>query len=308
MRVLDQLVIVNLRREARDKLPIVLNGLDWRTCLRRILFLNKPENASLIAAAEGEGVLTSPVEIYRGEESYRFLLEVICGLNSPLVGETAVLGQFREFVAQAKLPGTLWGNFLRQLISNLLVDAKLVRHEHLQGLGSQSYGSLVRQHLKGVPSVALLGGGQLAREILPWLIGKTQVRLFYRSYPHAQELLVDYPEIQLDRFSPADAGWEQNETALVIAAPLKAVAVERWVGTQSRHFSLCLDLRGDAETDPVSLPFPVIKLSELFDGLRNERQRLAGRIETAREEIKLLAQRQARQAQVRPFGWEDLCA
>ncbi|PYS81092.1 MAG: hypothetical protein DMF70_09810 [Acidobacteria bacterium] len=308
MRVLDQLVIVNLRREARDKLPIVLNGLDWRTCLRRILFLNKPENASLIAAAEGEGVLTSPVEIYRGEESYRFLLEVICGLNSPLVGETAVLGQFREFVAQAKLPGTLWGNFLRQLISNLLVDAKLVRHEHLQGLGSQSYGSLVRQHLKGVPSVALLGGGQLAREILPWLIGKTQVRLFYRSYPHAQELLVDYPEIQLDQFSPADAGWERDETGLVVAAPLKAVEVHRWVGKQSPRFSLCLDLRGDAETDPVSLPFPVIKLSELFDALRNERQRLAGRIETAREEIKLLAQRQARQAQVRPFGWEDLCA
>ncbi len=306
--MLDQLVILNLRREARDKLPIVLTGLDWRTCLRRVLFLNKTENAALITAAESDEALASAVEIYRGGESYRFLLEVICGLNSPLLGETAVLGQFREFVAHAKLPGTLWGAFLRQLISNLLVDAKRLRHEHLQGLGSQSYGSLVRQHLKGVPSVALLGGGQLAREILPWLIGKTHVRLFYRSYPHAQELLADYPEIKLDQFSPADAGWEQNETALVIAAPLKAVEVQRWVGKQSSRFSLCLDLRGDAETDPVSLPFPVIKLSELFDALRNERQRLAGRVETAREEIKLLAQRQVQQAQFRPFGWEDLCA
>jgi glutamyl-tRNA reductase len=308
VRVLDQLVILNLRREARDKLPIVLNGLDWRTCLRRILFFNKSENASLIAAAEREGVLASPVEIYRGEDAYRFLLEVICGLNSPLVGETAVLGQFREFVAHAKLPSTSWGNFLRQLISNLLVDAKRVRHEHLQGLGSQSYGSMVRQHLKGVPSVALLGGGQLAREILPWLIGKTNVRLFYRNYTRAQELLVDYPEIQLDQFSPIDAGWEQAETGLVIAAPLRGVEVERWVGKQSPRFSLCLDLRGDAETDPVSLLFPVIKLSELFDALRNERQRLAGRIEAARAEIKLLAQRQVQQAQFRPFGWEDLCA
>ena len=83
MRVLDQLVILNLRREARDRLPTVLNGLDWRTCLRRILFLNKLENAALIAAAENEGVLASPLEIYRGEDAYRFLLEVICGLNSP---------------------------------------------------------------------------------------------------------------------------------------------------------------------------------------------------------------------------------
>src|SRR5713101_8350349 len=185
------------------KVPGVLNGLDWRTCLRRVLFLNETENASLITAAESEGVPASTVEIYHGDDAYRFLLEVICGLKSPLVGETAVLGQFREFVAQAKFPNTSWGNFLRQLISNLLVDAKRVRHEHLQGLGSQSYGSMVRQHVKGLTSVALLGGGQLAREILPWLIGKTNVRLFYRNWPHAQELLADYPEIQLDQFSPA---------------------------------------------------------------------------------------------------------
>ena len=289
-------------------MPFVLNSLDWRTCLRRILFLNRTENAALIASAESEGLLASAIEVYRGDDAYRFLLEVICGLNSPLVGETAVLGQFREFVAHAKLPGTSWGNFLRQLISNLLVDAKRVRHEHLQGLGSQSYGSLVRQHLKGVPSVALLGGGQLAREILPWLIGKTQVRLFYRNHLHAQALLVDYPEIQLAQFSPADAGWGRDETGLVLAAPLSAVEVEQWVGTQSPRFSLCLDLRGDAETDPVSLPFPVIKLSELFDALRSERERLAGRVEAARAETKLLSQRQARQAQFRPFGWEDLCA
>jgi hypothetical protein len=52
----------------------------------------------------------------------------------------------------------------------------------------------------------------------------------------------------------------------------------------------------------------VIKLSELFDALRNERQRLAGRVEAARAETKLLSQRQAQQAQFRPFGWEDLCA
>lgn len=306
--MLDQLVILNLRREAKDRMPVILNGLDWQTCLRRVLFLNERENAALIAAAKSDSALAASLEVYRAEDAYRFLLEVICGLNSPLVGETAVLGQFREFVAQAKLPSTSWGNFLRQLISNLLVDAKRVRHEHLQGLGSQTYGSMVRQHVKGLPSVAMLGGGQLAKEILPWLIGKTRVRTFCRNAARAQELLSEYPEIQLDQFVPADAGWNQEATGLVIAAPLKAAEVERWVEKQSSTFSLCLDLRGEAETDPVTLPFAVIKLSELFDALRNERQRLSGRVEAARAEIKLFAQHQVRQAQFRPFGWEDLCA
>jgi glutamyl-tRNA reductase len=289
-------------------MPSVLNGLEWQTCLRRIQFLNRIENSALIEAAECDTKVSTGVEIYRGGEAYEFLLEVICGLNSPLLGETAVMGQFREFCSHARFPNTSWGWFLRQFTANVLVDARRVRHDHLQGIGSQSYGSLVRQHVKGMPTVAVLGAGQLAREILPWLIGKTTARLFYRNWQRAKDLLKEYPEVQLDQYSADDAGWEQQETGLVIAAPLKAAEVESWVRSQSSTFSKCLDLRGDAETDPISLPIPVIKLSELFDALRTERQRLEGRVDAARGEIKQLVQRQAHRAQFRPFGWEDLCA
>jgi glutamyl-tRNA reductase len=289
-------------------MPAVLNGLEWQTCLRRILFLNRNENSALIDAAERDALRTGSVEIYRGRDAYGFLLEVICGLNSPLVCETAVMGQFRDFCSHARFPNTPWGWFLRQFTSNLLVDAKRVRHDHLQGIGSQSYGSLVRQHVKGMPAVAVLGTGQLAREILPWLIGKTKVRLFYRNWLHAQDLCNEYPEVDLDQYSADDAGWWGEETGLVIAAPMKASEVENWVRAQSSTFSKCLDLRGDAATDPISLSIPVIKLSELFDALRLERQRLEGRVEAARAEITQLARRQSLQAQFRPFGWEDLCA
>ncbi len=305
--MIDQLVILNLRHEARDKMPAVLNGLEWQTCLRRIQFLNRIENSALIEAVQ-RNPSTTGIEVYRGREAYEFLLEVICGLNSPLICETAVMGQFREFCSHARFPNTSWGWFLRQLTSNVLVDAKRVRHDHLQGVGSQSYGSLVRQHVKGMPTVAVLGAGQLAREILPWLIGKTKARLFYRNWLHAKDLLQEYPEVQLDQYSTDDAGWEQKEIGLVIAAPMKASEVESWVRTQSTTFSKCLDLRGEAATDPILLPIPVIKLSELFDALRIERQRLEGRVEAARAAIKQLVQLQSHQVQFRPFGWEDLCA
>ena len=288
-------------------MPAVLNGLEWQTCLRRIQFLNRIENSALIEAAE-RNPPTAGIEIYRGREAYGFLLEVICGLNSPLLCETAVMGQFREFCSQARFPNTSWGWFLRQLTSNVLVDAKRVRHDHLQGIGSQSYGSLVRQHVKGMPAVAVLGAGQLAREILPWMIGKTKARLFYRNWLHAKDLLPEYPEVQLDQYSADDAGWEQKEIGLVIAAPMKAAEVADWIRAQSATFTKCLDLRGDAATDPILLPIPVIKLSELFDALRIERQKLEGRVEAARAAIKVLVQHQSRQTQFRPFGWDDLCA
>ena len=306
--MIDQLVILNLRHEAREKIPTPLNGLEWQTCLRRIQFLNRFEHRALIEAAENHKLVPGTVEIYRGQEAYRFLLEVICGLNSPLLGETAVMGQFREFCAHARFPKTSWGWFLRQFTSNLLVDAKRVRHDYLQGIGSQSYGSLVRQYVKGTPIVAVVGAGKLAREILPWLIGKTKVRLFYRNWQRARDLLNQYPEIQLEQYSADGAGWETPEAGLVIAAPMNAREVENWVRSQSSRFSKCLDLRGEAATDPISLSFPVIKLSELFDALRDERQKLEGRVEAARAEIKQLVEHQAHQAQFRPFGWEDLCA
>src|SRR5260370_2127455 len=120
-------------------------------------------------------------------------------------GERGVMGQFKEFLLQARFPKTRWGACLHRLMSNLLIDAKRVRHDHLQGIGSQSYGSLVRQHVKGVPTVAVLGAGKLAREILPWLIGKTKVRVFYRNWQHAKDLLNEYPEIQLENNSEAHA-------------------------------------------------------------------------------------------------------
>jgi glutamyl-tRNA reductase len=289
-------------------MPGVLSGLEWQTCLRKILFLNRFENSALIEAAEGDAPVSGSIEVYRGREAYGFLLEVICGLNSPLLGETAVMGQFKEFCSHARFLDTPWGWFLRQFTTNVLVDAKRVRHDHLQGIGSQSYGSLVRQHLKGMPTVAVLGAGKLAREILPWLIGKTSARLFYRNWQHAKDLLNEYPELLLDQYANDDAGWLQEKTGLVIAAPLKASHVEDWVRLQSTTFSKCLDLRGDAAADPIMLPIPVIKLSELFDALRSERHRLESRVEAAREAVQLQVQRQTLQAQFRPFGWEDLCA
>ena len=289
-------------------MPAVINGIEWQTCLRRTLFLNARDNRDILETIETEGLLPPVVEVFRGDQAYRFLLEVVCGLNSPIVGETAVMGQFKDFLQNAKFPNSSWGNFLRQLATNLMIDAKRVRHEHLQGLGCQSYGSLVRQHVKGMSAVAVLGSGKLAREILPWLIGKTKVRVFCRNLERAQNLREEFPEIELAPYSNADVAWNEPEAGLVIAAPLTSGEVARWSQTQSVSFTKCLDLRGEAASDPITSPAVVIPLHELFAALRIERERLAGHVDAARAEIKRLVARQSQQAQFRPFGWEDLCA
>lgn len=282
-------------------MPATLNGIEWQTCLRRVSLLHKPTSASLLPA------IPETSEVFEGKDAYSFLLEVVCGLRSPLVGETAVMGQFREFCAHAKFPASEWGWFLRKLTSDVLVDAKRVRYRHLEGLGSQSYGGMVRQHLKNIPSVFVLGAGQLAQEILPWLMGKTDVTVFYRNAMRAECLLKDFPQLRLAQFTEA-SHVENRDSAIVIAAPLSAKEIESWVALNLTPFVKALDLRGEAESDPFEPSFPILRLSEMFAALKNERPKVAARLAAARADISKAGQRLAEQAQFRPFGWEDLCA
>ena len=54
----------------------------WRTCVRSVLFCS--------AQALEEILLDESDEVYRGVEAYRFLLNIVCGLQSPIKGETEI--------------------------------------------------------------------------------------------------------------------------------------------------------------------------------------------------------------------------
>jgi glutamyl-tRNA reductase len=177
-------------------------------------------------------------------------------------------------------------------MTDALVDARQVRHRHLEGLGSQSYGSLIRKHLKGQSSVAVLGAGSLAREILPWL---TDARVFYRNWQHAKDLKEEHPHIQLQQLGMADAGWTNETASLVIAAPIDSAQIDEWLALQNVSFSMILDLRGSAATDPIHAGQSVMNLSELLASLQQERERIADRVESARDEIKALVLQRSRE-------------
>ena len=286
--MIKDLVILNIPRGSTVTLPRDVTNLQWQTCLRRIVFLHRGE-MSLIPQA-------SSLKIYVGTDAYQFLLQVICGLQTPLLGETEVMGQFRKFRNEAQFPATVWGAFLQKLTTDLLRDARHIRQHHLQGLGSQSYGSLVRKCVKGSTTVALLGTGSLAEEILPRLNEKEiAVRLFYRNRVHAQRLMDQYPAVSLSRFAMEDAFWMRKTSALIVAAPIRSGEITRWIELQQTKFSIIVDLRGEAAEDPIDCGIPVVKLTELFDSLRIENERLAQLTSKALEEIALLSTPRAKQ-------------
>jgi glutamyl-tRNA reductase len=309
--MISELVIINTKRSADIAVPKYPLGLQWATCLRQINIFSGSE-FSLIRAGLRPGQ-----EVYRGVEAYRFLLEVVCGLHSPIIGETEVMGQFREFCASTDFPSTPWGYSLKQLMNELLTDAKRIRHQYLHNQGSQSYGSLAARYLKGIPAVVFLGAGKLVKEMLPWLMAQAKVTVVNRSLRSAERLREDQAGLRIaDLADESLAGWLTESTgagqssgaALVVAAPLTAAEIADWAARQVVTFARTLDLRGESAHDPLVLNSEVLDLNSFFTLLEEERRRASDISARAGEEIRLCAEQHLKQMQCRPFGWEDLCA
>ena len=88
--MLDQFAVIHIPGSRKSETPAFFNESEgwilWRTCLRSIWMGLSPNGISDLPL----GPLADSVETYTGEAAYGFLLEVVCGLHSPLAGETEV--------------------------------------------------------------------------------------------------------------------------------------------------------------------------------------------------------------------------
>ena len=153
------------------------------------------------------------------EAAYAHLLEVICGLGSPIVGETEVMHQFKLFVTGLPAEHAV----IRDMSERLLADARVVRARHLVGLGSRSYGSAVRRHVRDCSRVALVGTGMLAQEILPFLPdrGEHWICGAARRVPHGMRP-ARFTVSWIPRTSRLTGA-----SAIVVAAPIASAVIAR---------------------------------------------------------------------------------
>lgn len=253
----------------------------WSTCLRSLAFSKN------LRAAPGD-------EIFTQTAAYRFLLQVICGLQSPILGETEVFGQFKKFSQE-------WLALEPQrapLVQRLLSDAKAVRTQYLRDLGTQSYGSWVRTHLRP-ERVHFLGAGQLAREIYPYL--EKQQREIVLHARTAQTVISDSFPVPVR--AVAERAFDHG--ALIVAAPLTAHEIAHWLGNAQP--AQIIDLRDCSSEDRLAYP-GVVVLKDIFSHIEKTRRALQPRVEKAQLEIAQRSERAAARPLVRPQGWDDLCA
>ncbi len=260
------------------------NPLVWETCLRSIAFTGDPQKVNLESADE----------LFVNHHAFEFLLEIICGLHSPIVGETEVFGQFKNFAKE-------WQRIEPQrarLIQRLFADAKEIRSRFLCGVGTQSYGGWLKRNMRA-RRIHILGGGQLAQEIAPYLLKSSDSLMLHVRSP--EKVSVKGACVRGLSAKAFDGG------GVVIAAPMTAVQIQTWFdGIKPKEI---FDLRAESAADPLTVSCErVHALGDVFAEIEQTRARLLPIIDQVKREISARGERLAQQFVVRPQGWDDICA
>jgi hypothetical protein len=284
------------------------------TCQRRIsVGIATSADATRAASAFGE----ETTECFVGVAAYEFLLRVCCGLESRLLAETEIFCQMKQSWAKFATADSPLRSSLSPWMQRLFQDVKEIRAEHLCKLGSSSYGSQVRRLLRGSSRTLLVGAGQLARAVAPWLAG-SEILIWNRTAERALELQHEMrcrePHIAVqvvagDR-SAELAAWRCAQQVVVCIPPDSQADQERvsaWRGEDQPGRRIVHLGAGAKDVAPWQGMSEVIGLEAVFEILHEQSETRARQVTRSRAACTEKARLRGLHAHGLPsHSWEDL--
>lgn len=301
----DLIIVHHPYQGSVEKKELNETGLVWQTCRRRILFFDEYTFLNYRP--------TTGEEIYRDIEAEEFLIEVLCGLKSPLVGETEVFGQFKlwwQSLEQISVDNQKFKLKYEARIQQIYSIVKKIREESLCGLGSQSYGSLLRKKIGELDSsnqelcIDFVGAGQLVEEMVPWVEKKWKFRIWCRNPDRLESTEIAQKADSIKKMTDT----EDVSNLLVVAAPLSHEELNFWIKKRSTGENLhVFDFRHDSMGYNGSDQFrQFLHLDHFTTEVEEKKQQIQFHIEEAKTKITNWKHNEMNRAQVRPFGWDDL--
>ncbi|HOZ06972.1 MAG TPA: glutamyl-tRNA reductase [candidate division Zixibacteria bacterium] len=190
MRLLETLTIDRegkLDRLVQLKAALGVDELIYLSTCNRVEFIfASRENGSTARVlhrlidfffAGGRDISFFPNDFYQysGRDAVRHLFRTVASLDSLVVGETQITGQFKEAAREATEAG-LSGTLLDVLTKEALAVAKRVRTETSLGDGAVSMASLAYSELEAAlgdrrerPTVALVGAGAMTSKMARYI-------------------------------------------------------------------------------------------------------------------------------------------
>lgn len=278
------------------------NIICFETCLRKIWISNL--DLSVHSDDPNSFFKTSSytpsdlnLEAMNDNQAYHFLLEVLCGLKSPVIGETEVFGQFKNQVLK-----TLKSNHpLFKVMTSLVADTKSIRSKHLTNLGSSSYGSLARKYLAGFKSLDILGAGQFVQSLKPW-IEKLDIHTHvYTRGPEKYLEVFKNSKWSLNIMSEFSPFLSEKPKALFICAPIELNSYDL------SAYDLVMDFRDVSTLNQIEHKNLKV-LAEIFQEIQKDNLLAEQKKTEALSSVSEASQNYFASMNHRPFGWDDLSA
>jgi glutamyl-tRNA reductase len=291
----------NAKTEADESFKMLAPyGLSLETCLRKMVILTEDKFNSLNQDINKDKRYSKAFEVRSGFSAIEYLVKVLSGLESPVLGETEVLGQFKKQV----VPQLDEKTELAEVVQFVLNLVKMVRSKHLVGLGSQSYGSLVRRILKAEQHVLFVGSGLLAESIFPWVKDTKKNMFAVRSVDKFEgtDLFKSNPDLKT--FSLIEDFSFDFPLNVIVCAPIESTKLEAFLKTAK--VNKVIDLREESKTDPIqNLKCELFDLQEVFSEMSAQAGKKESLIRAVNKDINIKLEEKF--VKHRPFGWEDLC-
>lgn len=299
---MDDLIIINRKpNQAHFDPSGALKLSVWKTCLRQILFTTSDQ----MSQNSDDLSLLPDDQIFSADKALVFLSEILCGLHSPVFGETEVFGQFKTFVDQQTEKKDELVNSSQKWVRFLYEIVKNIRTQYITGLGSNSYGSTIRKLTRDTGTLSILGAGQLATEILPWIAKNKKVQVLVRNTEKYVSLTQIYNELVVENLYQTT----RFNKALILAAPIDSAELVKLISQATEKPEFIYDLRDSGfETLRQSLkPIKMLSLADFFEIFNDDKIKF----EKLKNEVNKVIQKKTfdftYRAEVRPLGWDDLC-
>jgi hypothetical protein len=288
--------------EAVDNISFI-DALVVDTCQRSLIISKRDQN------------LSANWECFSGKFAYALLLRIVAGLESRIVGETEIQSQFKEALLHANSKAEL--KPLQPWLQRVLSDVKSIRSKYLQNIGGSSYGTLARRLLSDTKQkyVLMIGAGQLAAGIIPYLNGAT-ITCFNRNPSRAEKLresLRSSVDISLADWNATSEPMAKADI-LIFCTPVNIAFEQRVIDELTRHRRLdCVEIvhfGGRVEELEHWQAFKLFYcLTHIFDVQADQNELKESKVEAARHACQDIAdQRYLMDAITINHGWEDLAA
>ncbi len=146
---------------------------------------------SLLITTEELTDISQHYECYIGQKAYTYLLQVICGLQSRLIAENEIVGQFKEALTQY-LALNNRNHEIVIALQKALQDQKYIRSNYLLGISQKTYAALskklIQNYLDRSSKVLILGSGMLAEDLINQFKKQATLHLSARNLEVSQNL------------------------------------------------------------------------------------------------------------------------